>query len=127
MRFFNREFIRFILVGGVNTLITFGIYALLLLVMPYLVAYTTTYVIGIFFSYLLNTRFVFKGSFGIKKALQYPLVYLVQYLVGLVALYILVDNFNINRLLASPLIILVTIPVTFLMSRWIINGPLTQT
>lgn len=124
MKFINHEFIRFILVGGGNTLLTFGIYALLLRIMSYSIAYTISYIIGILVSYLMNTRLVFMGSFEIKKAVQYPLVYIVQYLIGLVALYILVDYFNINRLLASPLIVLVTIPVTFLMSRWIIKGRL---
>jgi len=127
MRFINSEFVRFIFVGGVNAAATFGIYALLLLIWPYPVAYSAAYLTGIFISYYLNTRFVFRKSIDLKKALRYPLVYLAQYLTGLLALYILVDTLHINKLLASPLTTVVTIPVTFIISRYIIKGHVPAT
>ena len=122
MRFFNREFSRFIFWGGVNTLFGYLVYAFLLLFLQYLVAYTITYALGIFISYYLNSRFVFRREVELRKAMQYPLVYLVQYLLGTAALYLLVQVLGVNKLLAPLLVILLTIPVTYLMGRRIIGG-----
>jgi putative flippase GtrA len=122
MRFINREFTRFIFWGGVNTLLGYLLYALLLLFLQYLVAYTITYLTGILISYYLNSRFVFRREVGLRKAVQYPLVYLVQYLLGTGALYLLVQVLKVNKLVAPAIVILLTIPVTFLLGRRIIGG-----
>lgn len=124
MKFISREFIRFVFFGGVNTLLGYVIYALLLLFLAYPVAYTLAYVLGIFISYYLNTRFVFKEKVRWTKALQYPLVYLVQYLSGVGLLYVLVEIFHTSKLVAPVLIVLLTVPVTYLLSRLIIKGRL---
>ena len=121
MRFIKGDFFRFVLVGGINALLTFGIYALLLLIVSYSVAYSIAYIMGILISYYLNTRFVFKSNFSVRKAVKYPMVYLVQYLAGLAALYAMVEIFHINKLIASPLTIMITVPLTFVMSRWVIK------
>ena len=122
MRFINPGFFRFVFWGGINTLIGYGIYALLLLAMPYLVAYTIAYILGIFISYFLNSKFVFKQELSLKKAAQYPLVYLTQYLLGTALLYLLVQVLMVNKLLAPALIVLLTIPATYLLSRRILEG-----
>ena len=121
MRFIKRDFFRFVLVGGINAILTFGIYALLLIILPYSIAYSIAYVAGIFISYYLNTRFVFKSKFSAMKAVKYPMVYLVQYLAGLAALYAMVGIVHLNKLIASPLTIIITVPLTFVMSRWVIK------
>lgn len=122
MRFINREFTRFIFWGGVNTLAGYLLYALLLLFLQYLVAYTITYASGILVSYYLNSRFVFRREIAVRKAVQYPLVYLVQYLLGTGSLYLLVRVLKVNKLVAPAIVILLTIPVTFLLGRRIIRG-----
>jgi putative flippase GtrA len=122
MRFINREFSRFIFWGGVNTLCGYLVYALLLLFLQYLVAYTITYALGILVSYYLNSRFVFRREVGWRKAVQYPLVYLVQYLLGTGSLYLLVRVLRVNKLLAPVIVILLTVPLTYLMGRRIIRG-----
>ncbi|MBF0495323.1 MAG: GtrA family protein [Deltaproteobacteria bacterium] len=122
MKFISRELIRFILVGGLNTAITYGIYLLLLLALAYPLAYSGSYVLGIFISYYLNTKFVFKQKPTITKALQFPLVYVVQYLLGVALLYVLVTVWHMDQRLAPVVIVLLTIPVTFLLSRVIIKG-----
>ena len=121
IRFIEGDFFRFVLVGGINWILTFGIYAMMLLILPYSVSYSIAYLAGIFISYYLNTRFVFKSNFSIRKAVKYPMVYLLQYIAGLVALYAMVDILHVNKLIASPLTIIITIPLTFAMSRWVIK------
>jgi len=122
MRFINREFLRFIFWGALNSLTGYLIYVLLLQFLPYLVSYSIAYVCGVFLSYFLNSKFVFKQELKLSKAVKYPLVYLTQYLVGLALLYTLVQFLRVNRVWAPLLVVLMTIPITFLMSRRIVTG-----
>lgn len=120
-RFSEAEFARFIMVGALNTVLTFLIYAALLRIVRYEAAYTVAFLTGILASYWLNARFVFRSSLNLKTALQYPLVYAAQYIAGLTALYVMVEVLGWNKLIASPATVLVTVPITFLMSRRIIK------
>jgi len=122
MRFINREFYRFIFWGGVNTLSGYLIYAVLLRLLPYLLSYTVAFIISIFISYFLNSKFVFNQALRLSKAIKYPLVYLVQYLIGTISLYLLVQILRVNKLLAPLFVVVLTIPVTFLLSRRIVSG-----
>jgi putative flippase GtrA len=122
MRSIDREFGRFIICGTVNTLVTYIVYLACLLVLPYLVAYTVTYVAGIFLSYYLNSRFTFRQPLSIIRAFQFPLVYIAQYTLGICLLYLLVKVLGISEKLAPIFVILLTLPVTFLLSRLIVRG-----
>jgi len=122
MRFINRDFFHFIFWGGINTVAAYLLYAALLRFLPYLVAYSITYVIIVSMSYFLNSKFVFKQELSLSKAAKYPLVYVTQYLLGMASLYLLVHVFQLNKLLAPALVVLITIPVTYFVSRRIVSG-----
>ncbi len=122
MRSINREFYRFVLWGAVNTLLGYLVYAVLLLFLPYLLAYTVAFLISIFISYLFNSRFVFNQKLKLSKAVKYPLVYLIQYVVGTISLYLLVEVMRVNQLLAPALVVVLTIPLTYFLSRRIVKG-----
>jgi putative flippase GtrA len=113
---------RFILWGGVNALAGYIIYALLLLFLPYLVAYSFAYACGILLSYFLNSKFVFNRELKLSKALKYPLVYVVQYLAGTICLYLLVRVLRVNRLLAPAVVVLITIPLTYFLNKRMLEG-----
>lgn len=118
----NIEFNRFIIAGAVNTLLAYLIYVLLVFFLAYPVAYTLAYISGIFISYYLNSIFVFKREVRLFKALQYPVVYLVQYVLGMLLLSFLVEVCAMNELIAPVVVVLATIPITFILSRFIIKG-----
>jgi putative flippase GtrA len=122
MRFINREFCRFVFWGGVNTVAGYLIYALLLQFLPYLVAYSIAFVISIAASYFFNSKWVFKQELKLSKALKYPLVYLAQYLLGASSLYLLVRVMRVDKLLAPALVVVLTIPLTFFLSRKVLSG-----
>jgi putative flippase GtrA len=121
MRSINREFFRFIFWGGVNTLSGYVIYAFLLLVLPYLLSYTVAFIISIYLSYFLNSKFVFNQELRLSKALKYPLVYLAQYVIGAISLYLLVEILRVNKLIAPLLVVVLTIPITYYLSRRIVR------
>lgn len=114
------EFTRFLLVGATNTLFSYVLYLLLLLAMSPQLAYTLSYAAGIVLSYFLNVHFVFKKKPSLASFLKFPFVYLLQYGLGLVVLTLLI-KFGIDPRLAMAGVILVTIPVTFVASRFVIK------
>ncbi len=122
MKYINREFIRFVLFGGVNTLLGYLIYVILLIFLNYKASFTITYVSSIFISYYLNSKFVFYRKVSLKKGLMYPSVYLIQYLTCMLLLHIFVEILNLSKFIAPILAVLLTVPVTFFLSRSIIKG-----
>ena len=121
-KFINSEFLRYLIVGGTNTAISFLIYQVLRLLIPYQVAYTIAYLCGIPISYFLNSRFVFHQPLHWKKALQFPLTYVAQYFVGIALLSVWVEVLHISEVIAPLLVVICTVPVTFVISRLIIKG-----
>lgn len=118
----NKEFLKFVVSGGINTLTTYLVYLLLLLFLNYSLSYTVSYVSGIFLSYYLNTVFVFKEKMSIKKFLKFPIVYLIQYFINLLMLYILVEHLYLSTRIVPLIVVVVTIPVTFVLSKLIIKS-----
>ena len=118
-----REFILFVLFGSLNTLLSTALYLLLLLFLLYPAAYTVAYVCGIGMSYCLHVRFVFKERVRLRTALRYPLVYVVQYALGMLLLLVLVEAARIPEWLAPFIIAVLMIPVAYVLSRYIIKEP----
>lgn len=114
------EFVRFLLIGGTCTLITYLIYLALLSIFNYQFAYTLAYIIGIVLSYLLNSLITFKQKASLKRFLAYPLVYVLQYGLNMVLLSVLVTKLHQNKTVAPLIAIAISLPFTFILSRLII-------
>lgn len=121
----RHQFSRFLIVGAVNTIVTYLIYVTLVLFCAYPVAYTVTWALGIFISYFLNARLVFRIKLRLVSALQYPVVYLAQYVIGLVLLYLLVERAHFSKFVAPILVVFVSAPITYVLSRYVIGRGLT--
>lgn len=100
---FEKKFFRFLFVGGINTLVGYGTFALFLyLNFHYSLAYILSFVIGVANSYIWNKNFTFKSKEkSYKELLRFVSVYLISFFVGLIALYILVDVLSMNQYLAG--------------------------
>lgn len=120
MNYMNNQFVRFFVIGVINTLGTYIIYLLMLLLFNHNTAYTIAYVLGILMAYVLNSKFTFKVEFSLKRMLQYPMVYLVQYLINIVMLNIFVLKYGVNDRIAPIIVIVISIPITFLLSKFIL-------
>lgn len=116
------EIARFLVGGASTTLVSYAIYLLLLHWMPYVVAYSIAYIAGIVFSYFANTLFVFRRAPSAVRAAVFPLVYLAQYLAGTLLLVILVDGLHIPKAFAPLAVIVLTLPLTYILSRRVITG-----
>ncbi|OMD81300.1 MULTISPECIES: GtrA family protein [Paenibacillus] len=118
----NKQFMKFVISGGINTLFTYLVYLLLLQALSYSMSYTISYISGIFLSYYLNTIFVFKEKVTFRKFLKFPIVYLVQYLINLLMLFVLVEYLNLSKQIVPLIVIVVTIPITYTLSKLIIKS-----
>ncbi|OPY86318.1 MAG: GtrA-like protein [Syntrophaceae bacterium PtaU1.Bin231] len=118
----DREIRRFVLAGTANTAASYLLYLLLLPVVPCAVSYTLAFAGGVVLSYVLNARWVFRVSAGPGAALRWPVVCLVQYLLGAGLLCLAVDILGIDPRVAPLPAVALTVPVTFLLSRRILQG-----
>ena len=115
------QFLRFLLVGLFNT---FSSYLYYLVALWWgasaVVAYNISYLLSIFVTYFIHLKFTFQKRHTTGKMLAFPLTYVVQYSAGLGALMVFLD-WGVSEELAGLLIIIVTVPITFLISRFLLN------
>ncbi|MGP1665394.1 MAG: GtrA family protein [Rhodanobacter sp.] len=113
------SFLRFLISGGLNTAVTYAVYLGLLGALGYKIAYTIAYVVGIVLAFVINRLFVFQTHRGWRSMVLFPFVYLAQYLVSLAILWAWVEQLHMSSKLAPLIAILITIPLTFVLSRWV--------
>ena len=117
----RKEILRFLISGSTNTLVCWIIYLVLNQLLSYTLAYTGAYLFGTLFTYYLNTRWVFKVPMSWRTFLRYPLVYVAQYLLGVSLVWVIVDRFHCPEAFAPLAVVAMTVPVTFLLSRFILR------
>lgn len=116
----HREFVRFLIVGATNTAFSYVVFLLLYLFLHYQAAYALSYAAGVVLSYFLNVHFVFKTKRSLASFLKFPFVYVVQYGLGALVLGLLVRA-GIDPRLAMIGVIVLTVPITFLASRFVLK------
>ncbi|UXI67511.1 GtrA family protein [Tahibacter amnicola] len=114
------EGVRFVLAGGLNTVLTYALYYGLLALVDYRLAYALAYVAGIGIAYVLNARFVFRRALGWRSALRYPLIYVAQFLFGVALLHSLVDWLGIDRRWAMVIVIALSVPLSYVLNRLVL-------
>jgi putative flippase GtrA len=113
---------RFLIAGAFNTGLTWLVYLLFLTQIRYQIAYAMAYCLGIATSYLINSRFVFRQPMRWRSALAFPLVYAMQLILGSILLVVLVKVLNVPVQFAPLVVVVLTLPLTFVLSRRIVAG-----
>ncbi|NWF34647.1 GtrA family protein [Stenotrophomonas sp. SAM-B] len=109
--------------GGFNTAVTYAAYLFLLQVAEYKLAYTISYLGGLVIAFTLNRLFVFRAHRGWKSIVLFPLVYAAQYLLGLAVAIVWVETLSLPPAVAPIAAIIITVPVTFILSRAVFGRP----
>lgn len=114
-KIFNIEGFRFLFVGGINTFVGYGSYALFLFLnINYLVANTLSTIVGVANSYIWNRNFTFKSKASIKEELtKFVSVYLVSYLISMLSIYILVSKLGIDKYIGGLLNLVITTLISY--------------
>jgi putative flippase GtrA len=106
----NARFLRFLIVGGINTAVNYGIYALLLFAgLGHLAAITLSFAVGLAISFRAHARFVFQGG-GYSAFALYVGSWLLLYALNVTILDLLVrrgvDEYLAGAILVPPFAIL---------------------
>ncbi len=117
-----KEIFRFIGIGLINTVISYLLYLFALVFFPYIIAFSMSYVLSIFTSYVLQARFVFSEPIRLNSALKFPLLYGLLYFLNLALLSLCVDYFFIDEVFAPVAVLVVMVPVSFVLSRLLIKN-----
>lgn len=110
-------FVRFIAVGGANTMASLVIYWLALQWMPPQVAYAISFAFGVVIGYLLHTRYAFRVSREWRSFAAWPLICLAGWLVGASVLQLAIGPLGVDARVAPLMSIAASLPVTFLLGR----------
>jgi putative flippase GtrA len=121
VRCYNSSFTRFLVLGSANTVVTYGLYLALLPLLPYQACYTVAYIAGIVVAYVFNRNLVFLSHRGMRSVVLLPFVYLAQYLVSLLVLWLWIDKAGLSPALGPLIAIAITVPMTYLLSREIFS------
>ncbi|MGE7138645.1 GtrA family protein [Luteibacter sp. NPDC031894] len=116
------SFLRFLISGGANTAATYLLYLALIQVMGYKIAYTIAYLFGIVLAFVINRFFVFQTHRGWRSMLLFPFVYLAQYLASMLVLRLWIDEFHQSKEAGPIIAIIVTVPLTYALSRLVFHG-----
>lgn len=113
--------VRYLIAGGVNTIVTYIVYLLLLTPVGYRVAYFLAFILGIGLSFVLLRRWVFSRP-GKPFALLYVgLSHVAQLVLGWLVIEFWVVWMQQSQRLAPLVAVGVSVPLMFLIQRWIFS------
>lgn len=126
MNFINEgvnKFVKFGLVGVLNTLINWIIFAVLNFVgVYYIIANVIAYVIATINSYIWNSRWVFKYKGEDKKetTTKFILLNLAGLALNTMILYLLVDLIGLNKLIALVITTVIVMVINYIVNKiWV--------
>lgn len=117
---FNKlpEFIRFVIVGIIATIIHYGLYFILQQIIDVNIAYTIGYICSFVANFYLTAYFTFKKKPSWSKAFGFGGAHLCNYLlhIGLLNLFLWL---GVTKPLAPFPVFAIAIPVNFLLVRFV--------
>ena len=126
MRRVFEQFIKFGVVGCINTATSLLIYYVLLFFnVQYLLASISGYIFSSVVGFILNKFWVFqvKGTKTLQETIRYYIVYGCALLMNLAIMYLQVDILLISDKIAPLITLCVTVPFNFIMSRvWVFKS-----
>ncbi|CXU85703.1 flippase GtxA [Staphylococcus aureus] len=119
----HAEILKFIIVGGINTLNYYVVYLLLLklLHIEYMISHITGFIVAFVISYYLNCYFVYRVKPTWRKFISFPITQIVNVSLQTVLLYVFVSWLNLPAEIAPFAGLIITIPITFVLSKWILK------
>jgi putative flippase GtrA len=108
----EKRFLRFLLIGGINTAFGYGIYSLLIFTgLHYSIAAIISTIAGILFNFHTIGTYVFTSGKNFSKLFRFILVYAISYTLNVVSIYALVkagfNSYTAGALLLLPIALIV--------------------
>lgn len=122
MRFW--PFIKFCLVGLVNTSVSYVVYLGLRLVMAYMVAFVLGWVVGVVVSFLLNCYFTYRVKPTWRGFLLFPLSSIPNIVLSSAGVLLMVEVFGWDQRIAPLIATVLAVPVSYAIARTILVRPM---
>ncbi|MGY1602672.1 GtrA family protein [Geodermatophilus sp. SYSU D00815] len=111
-------FLRFVLVNALNTGLYWGLYLLLLPLMPYFAANAVALVVAVLVAYVANARYAFRVGTSRRSLVLYALTNGTTILLRMAVVWVAVDLLGLAESLAPPVAVVVTTPIAFVLTKW---------
>ena len=109
----------YIIFGGVNTLISYSFFIGLSLVIHPAIAYSIAFGVSLVAVTLLSNRWIYRGPESWARKLRYLGWYLIVFAVGQLFLWLTGPVGFVELLVSSAVIMVLTVPLTFIGGRFI--------
>jgi putative flippase GtrA len=115
----RKQGLRFVLLGGSNTVFTFVLFAVLAHFIDHSIAYTIVFAAGLAYTTALTGRFVFSAAGSRARTAAFIAWYLGVYPVGLLVVHLVDANGDHSGPVVALAVVVVTAPLGFLGGRLI--------
>jgi putative flippase GtrA len=112
-----RQAWRFLLVGGVNTAVTVALLAVLARLIDPTVAYTVVYLLGLVFTTVMTSSFVFSADRSLPRMAAFVAWYLAVYAVGVAVVQLLDSRYHWSSVPLALATVALTAPLSFVGGR----------
>ncbi|WP_019966998.1 GtrA family protein [Segatella maculosa] len=114
------EIVRFGIVGGVATLIQYGVYLLMLYAVSPTLSNTIGYAVSFLFNFVASTRYTFKVKTNARHGAGFALSHLINYGLQIVMLHLFMALGFSEKLAPVPMFC-VCVPINFLLVRFFLK------
>ncbi len=114
------QFFKFGIVGVINTINNYLVYRFCLYIkINYVISTTIAFIVSSIIGYILQKKFVFDSKVKKKTSLvKFYIVYISSYFISLGLTILFVEYFKISDKYAPLLVLFVTVPYNFILSRF---------
>ncbi|WGD38063.1 GtrA family protein [Lysinibacter sp. HNR] len=121
-----KQIIRFIIVGGSNTLVTYAIFIGLGIIIAPWAAYTIAFIIGLAWVTFGSSRIVFRAKAQLRQMTLFAVWYLFIFGIGQLIIRIIEPQGFIELAMTSLTVLLFTTPLTFIGGKFLFREPKEQ-
>jgi putative flippase GtrA len=127
-RHWSRSTAWFVIVGLINTAVYYVLYLLLHHAgVPYLTAHVVATLLAMVLSYFLNCYLTFHVRPTWRTFLLFPLSNLANFVITTVGMTIAVSRLGVDERIAPLAVAVLAIPVTYLLTRYLLSGSVSRT
>lgn len=124
---FIHDAFRFLLAGGLNTILSYLAFLFFLLFTTYQISYALSWVFGIIFIAAFYPSKVFVGSDkSWRKTFIFVAQYVVIFFVGLYCIILLTTKFIVDEKISALITMVITAALNFLLGRFLFRGKLLK-
>lgn len=115
------EIINYLIVGGMTTLVSIGVYALFTKCfhINYMIANVISWIISVLFAYITNRIFVFKSKSEniVLEIYQFFKYRIFSFLIEIFLMYVFVELINIDDMISKVIVQIIVIILNYVFSK----------